>query len=104
MAYMTLAAAAKTIRIDGYNLSAMTLWRWCVRGCGGTRLRHARIGKRYLIEPGAIDEFLSALTANSTTPFVPDETPSPVKYRGRSNNSNEDRVNKTQQRLAERGL
>ena len=105
--WLPLSQAAKTLRANGRNVSARTLWRWCKRGSHGIRLRHARVGNRYYLRPGAVDEYLAALEALQSTPaWEQDETSSLVRFRRRSATQGDaaERVAQTQQRLAERGL
>src|SRR5262249_38167301 len=47
-AFLTLTQAAKLIpgRSEGKTASVNTLWRWCIRGVHGTRLRSVLIGGR----------------------------------------------------------
>lgn len=92
--HMTLAEAAKTSPIAGYDLSATTLWRWCAHGVNGVKMRHSRIGKRYVIDKTAINDFLKSLENAPTEPKVGKQRPHVADAR----------MGAAIARLAERGL
>ncbi len=55
---LTLSQAARTLPTKP---SPSTLWRWCRRGCKGVRLDYARVGRRIVTTPEALDCFARAL-------------------------------------------
>jgi len=46
--------------ILGVRLDRTTLWRWTMRGVGGVRLEHLRIGGRVVTSKQAITRFVAA--------------------------------------------
>ena len=59
-------AAVRLPRINGRKPHTATLWRWCRRGCRGTRLEYVRIGCKIATSTEALDRFFNALAAADT--------------------------------------
>jgi len=63
---LTLQDARKEIAsVTGRRPDKTTLYRWCLRGVGGTKLEHIRLGDRILTSSQAITRFIEARTTNS---------------------------------------
>ena len=100
MKYLSLTEAAKRFRIGGKRVSYWTLRRYILTGKKGIKLPAFKLGKQFLIPEDAMDRFLDALAAQDCS-LIPDDSASPVKYRRRIEPN---RIDESQQRLAERGV
>lgn len=61
---LTLQDARKELhQVTGQRPDKTTLYRWCLRGVGGVRLEHIRLGDRILTSRQAITRFIDARTA-----------------------------------------
>ncbi len=61
--FVTLADAAKRIGRDSRKTpDKTTLYRWCLRGVGGIKLEHVRIGNRILVSRQSLTRFIEART------------------------------------------
>ncbi len=60
---LTLADAQKELAgILGKRPDKTTLYRWCLRGVGGIKLEHVRIGNRILVSRQSLTRFIEART------------------------------------------
>ncbi len=60
MQHMTLSEAVDRIPlINGKSVTPQTLWRWCVRGVRGQKLRSRFIGGRRVVSEDDLDAFLA---------------------------------------------
>lgn len=60
--WMTLSQAAKGLpKVNGKRIHVSTLWRWCRKGQGGITLEYARMGRRVVVTPEALNRFFAAL-------------------------------------------
>lgn len=58
---LTLAEARNELfRVTGRRLDKTTLYRWCLRGVGGVKLEHIRLGERILTSSAALTRFIEA--------------------------------------------
>ena len=57
-------ARSKVQEETGYAPDPATIYRWCLRGVGGVKLEHVRIGKRILTSAAAITRFIEARSTN----------------------------------------
>ena len=58
---LTLQDARSEIKqVTGRRPDKTTLYRWCLRGVGGVRLEHVRLGNRILTSRQAITRFIAA--------------------------------------------
>ena len=58
MIWLTISEAAKRVpTTSGKRAGTATIWRWCVKGCRGVKLEHARFGRRVAISEEALDRF-----------------------------------------------
>jgi hypothetical protein len=69
-AYVTLTEAAKLIpgRASGRRVSVTTLWRWCIRGVHGVRLRSVLVGGHRCTTRTWLQEFIEAITSAAEPP------------------------------------
>lgn len=84
---LTLAEAAKHLGRCGRRPSIPTLWRWCVSGVHGVKLRHLKIGRAIMLEPAALMEFGYALAkadAQNTTTADGGKAPRPASQSRRA--------------------
>jgi len=59
--YLTLRQAVERLaQMTGVKVSPSTVWRWCVSGTNGARLRFVKLGRRYLTTADWIEEFMAA--------------------------------------------
>lgn len=54
---ISLASAARLLRVDGKAPSPVTLWRWARRGKYGVRLKVWKRGRQLVTTPEAVREF-----------------------------------------------
>lgn len=58
---ITLQEARNEIAsVTGRRVDKCTIYRWCLKGVGGTRLEHIRLGDRILTSRPAITRFIEA--------------------------------------------
>lgn len=58
---MTLQDARREIAsVTGRRPDKTTLYRWCLRGVGGTKLEHIRLGDRILTSRQALTRFIES--------------------------------------------
>jgi hypothetical protein len=63
---ITLDQARNELKpILGKRVDKTTLYRWCLRGVGGVKLEHARVGNQILVSLPAITRFIEARTAKA---------------------------------------
>lgn len=61
---ITLQDARRELEgILGRRPDKTTLYRWCLRGVGGVRLEHVRLGNRILTSKQSITRFIEARSA-----------------------------------------
>lgn len=73
-------AASKLPRINGRRPHTSTLWRWCRKGCRGTRLEYVRVGSKIATSREALDRFFYALAvADAAADSVPESAPPPTQ-------------------------
>ena len=61
---LTLQDARSEIALaTGQRPDKTTLYRWCLRGCRGTKLEHIRLGDRILTSKQALTRFIASRTA-----------------------------------------
>lgn len=53
-------ARMELFRVTGRRPDKTTIYRWCLRGVGGTKLEHIRLGDRILTSHQAITRFITA--------------------------------------------
>lgn len=62
---LTLSDARHELaEVLGYRVDKSTLFRWCLRGVGGVKLDHVRIGNRILTSRQALTRFIEERTAS----------------------------------------
>lgn len=67
--WMTLSQAAKGLpKVNGKRIHVSTLWRWCRKGQGGITLEYARMGRRVVVTPEALNRFFVALARIDSVP------------------------------------
>lgn len=59
---ISMAAAARLVRVDGKPISPTTIWRWIRKGKLGVKLASWRIGGRIVTTEAAVREFEQAVT------------------------------------------
>jgi len=64
------AAAAYIGKLTGKNPHVSTLWRWCQKGCKGTRLESICVGGNRYVTVSAIERFIEARSHTPTTDAV----------------------------------
>tara|TARA_R110002049_G_scaffold72490_7_gene187575 strand:- start:159607 stop:159864 length:258 start_codon:yes stop_codon:yes gene_type:complete len=61
---LTLQDARKELaEITGRRPDKTTLYRWCLRGVGGVKLEHIRLGNRILVSRQSLTRFIEARSA-----------------------------------------
>jgi hypothetical protein len=55
-----LEARSEIASVTGRRVDKCTLYRWCLRGVGGIKLEHIRLGDRILTSRPAITRFITA--------------------------------------------
>jgi hypothetical protein len=61
---VTLEEARREIAsVTGRRPDKCTLYRWCMKGCRGSRLEHIRLGDRILTSKQALTRFIAARSA-----------------------------------------
>ena len=84
--YLTLSAAARSLpKVNGKTLHESAIYRWCVSGVRGVRLRHIILGRRYLTTLAWLEEFglqLAELGPARRTACKP--APAPARKRRRT--------------------
>lgn len=82
--YVTLAEAARRVPTgSGKPVSIPTIWRWARKGVRGVRLEYVRAGRRILIRPDALDDFMRRLAEAddaSTAPSASGVSTSPKPH------------------------
>lgn len=64
---LTLQDARKELtEIIGRRPDKATLYRWCLRGVGGTKLEHCRLGNRIFTSRQAITRFVEKRSATQS--------------------------------------
>jgi len=58
---ISLAAAARLLKVDGKSPSPVTLWRWARKGKNGIKLRCWKRGRTLCTTPEAVREFDAAI-------------------------------------------
>lgn len=53
-------ARSEIANVTGHRPDKCTIYRWCLKGVGGTRLEHIRLGDRILTSLPAITRFIEA--------------------------------------------
>ena len=83
-------AAGSVPRINGQRPHTSTLWRWCRKGCRGTRLEYIRIGSKIATSREALDRFFNAQAAvdaaldSTCPPTQPQATQKPRSEKARA--------------------
>lgn len=78
---ITLADAARMLpRIGGRKVAVSTLWRWALRGLGGTHLEHLRVGRSIVTSREALQRFFAAQADRDLDP-VANQIPQPSRRR-----------------------
>ncbi|QDT06889.1 hypothetical protein K227x_53120 [Rubripirellula lacrimiformis] len=63
---LTLQDARRELaKATGRRPDKSTCYRWCLKGVGGTKLEHIRLGDRILTSRQALTRFIEARTAKS---------------------------------------
>ncbi|MBW7865444.1 MAG: DUF1580 domain-containing protein [Candidatus Hydrogenedentes bacterium] len=70
--------------VGGKKPNISTVWRWCLRGIGGTKLEAVRIGRCWYTTPEAIQAFGRALAAQSIERLDRPKVSAPTEPRTRS--------------------
>ena len=65
---LSLTEAARSLP---HNPHISTLWRWCKKGCRGTRLEYLRLGGRIFTSSESLLRFGEAMAASDGTPAPP---------------------------------
>lgn len=61
---LTLQDARRELAlVTGRRPDKTTLYRWCLKGCRGTKLEHIRLGDRILTSKQALTRFIASRTA-----------------------------------------
>ncbi len=61
---LTLQDARSDLKkITGRRPDKTTIYRWCLKGVGGTKLEHIRLGDRILTSRQALTRFIESRTA-----------------------------------------
>ncbi len=61
---LTIQEARREIAsVTGRRPDKCTLYRWCMKGCRGTKLEHVRLGDRILTSKQALTRFIAARSA-----------------------------------------
>lgn len=62
----TLSEAVEKIpEVNGKTISPQTLWRWCVYGVRGQKLKSRFIGGRRVVSEDDLDAFLASLSKDA---------------------------------------
>ena len=101
---LTLTEACKRIRaFRGRRIHPSTLWRWCRKGVGGTRLSYLRLGRRICVTEAALHEFFAAL-ASADRIIEPAATPMPSPDLHRTPAQRQAAIEDAERRLTEAGI
>ena len=72
---MSLPEAASYLgRITGRKPHVSTLFRWCLKGCGGVRLESVHIGRLRFVTASALDRFVAESTQKEPSAATPAPT------------------------------
>ena len=102
--YLTLAQAAQAVpAVDGKRPHPATVYRWTTIGINGIRLPRVRIGRRILVNRGALQAFLEELS--SPPAVVPVTMPDPISTpRPRTEKQRQADIEAARARLEARGI
>ena len=108
MAWLTISEAAKKVpTTSGKRCGTATVWRWCVKGCRGVKLEHARFGRRVAISEEALDRFaveLARVWAEGDEPAKPAKSAPTRTGKGRTPARREKDVAAAETYLREQGV
>lgn len=80
--FLSLPEAAKLLPTqNGKRISTATLWRWCVKGTNGVKLRHSRFGKRIAVTLPDLIEFGAAVAEAHTTDQATSTAPTRTRHK-----------------------
>jgi len=81
---LTMAQAAQLLpRINGRQLTAATVWRWCRKGINGIYLEHQCIGRAIVTTQSALDRFFRRLADRDNLCTPQPEEPSAIVQPGK---------------------
>lgn len=71
-AYISLTQATKYFEVDGKKPHPSTLFRWCMDGLAGgkVKLEHRRYGRKIVTSPAACDQFSRELAAAKSEAYA----------------------------------
>ena len=98
-------AAGKLPRINGRRPHVSTLWRWCRKGCRGTRLEYVRVGSKIATSMEAVHRFfLAQAAADSALESTPPPTPIQSTPKPRSETARARAIEEARRKLEAAGV
>ncbi len=103
---LSLSEATATVpRINGRRPHTSTLWRWCRKGCRGTRLEYIRVGSKIATSREALDRFFNAqAAADSELESTPPPTHQQATQKPRSEKARARAIEEARRKLEAAGV